>query len=244
MSKLDGLVIGGCSALRRIYRDHIRSTLEEPVLFIHLTGSRELIAERMAKRTGHCPAYRMLDILDEFTREAPMIRVKRKLSSIDVLDALTYLLILRGPPAFIRSDNGPEFVAQMVRDWIAAVGADTAFIEPRITLGERLLRKLQCPSAGRTAQRRDLLLHQGSRDRNAAKPSRLPEDDSDPQAQRTRHLLSPFLQSKVGPWVISKSVNFAGCSTRDLFQSSNLAQFLFQISHLGATGHESADLVM
>ena len=53
MSKLDGAVVGGCSALRRIYRDHIRNALGEPVLFIHLTGSRELIAERMAKRTGH-----------------------------------------------------------------------------------------------------------------------------------------------------------------------------------------------
>lgn len=59
-----------------------------------------------------------------------MIRVQRKLSSTDVVDALTDLFILRGTPAFIRSDNGPEFVAQKVRDWIAAVGAKTAFIEP------------------------------------------------------------------------------------------------------------------
>ena len=59
-----------------------------------------------------------------------MIRVKRKLNSTDVVDALTDLFILRGPPAFIRSDNGPEFVAQKVRDWIGAVGAKTAFIEP------------------------------------------------------------------------------------------------------------------
>src|SRR6056297_2793734 len=54
----------------------------------------------------------------------------RKLNSTDVLDALTDVFILRGPPAFIRSDNGPEFVAQKVRDWIAAVGAKTAYIEP------------------------------------------------------------------------------------------------------------------
>ena len=59
-----------------------------------------------------------------------MIRVKRKLNSTDVVDALTDLFILRGPPTFIRSDNGPEFAAQKVRDWIAAVGAKTAFIEP------------------------------------------------------------------------------------------------------------------
>ena len=59
-----------------------------------------------------------------------MIRVDRKLNSTDVLDALTDLFILRGPPEYIRSDNGPEFIAQKVRDWIAAVGAKTAYIEP------------------------------------------------------------------------------------------------------------------
>ena len=59
-----------------------------------------------------------------------MIRVKRKLNSFDVIDVLTDLFILRGPPAFIRYDNGPEFVAEAVRDWISAVGATTAYIEP------------------------------------------------------------------------------------------------------------------
>lgn len=59
-----------------------------------------------------------------------MICVERKLNSTNVVDALTDLFTLRGPPAFIRSDNGPEFVVQKVRDWIAAVGAKTAFIEP------------------------------------------------------------------------------------------------------------------
>ncbi len=49
---------------------------------------------------------------------------------MDVIDALTDLFLLRGPPQFIRSDNGPEFVAQPVRQWITAVGAETAFIEP------------------------------------------------------------------------------------------------------------------
>ena len=67
---------------------------------------------------------------DEFTRESLAIRVRRKLSSTDVIDVLTDLFILRGIPAYIRSDNGPEFVAEAVRRWIAAVGARTAFIEP------------------------------------------------------------------------------------------------------------------
>ena len=51
-------------------------------------------------------------------------------NSTGVVDTLTDLLILRGPPAFIRSDNGPGFIAQNVQDWIAAVGAKTAYIEP------------------------------------------------------------------------------------------------------------------
>ena len=58
------------------------------------------------------------------------IRVKRKLNSTDAVDALTDLFILRGIPACIRLDNGPEFVAQAVRDWIMVVGFKTAYIEP------------------------------------------------------------------------------------------------------------------
>lgn len=75
-------------------------------------------------------AFRMLCIIDEFTREALAIRVARRLRSTDVIDALSDLFILRGVPACIRSDNGPEFVAQALRDWIATVGARTAYIEP------------------------------------------------------------------------------------------------------------------
>ena len=81
-------------------------------------------------RTADGRVYRTLNIIDEYTREALMIRVDRKLNSTDVLDALTDLFILRGPPEYIRSDNGPEFIAQKVRGWIAAVGAKTAYIEP------------------------------------------------------------------------------------------------------------------
>ena len=81
-------------------------------------------------RTHEGRAYRTLNIIDEFTREALMIRVDRKLNSTDVVDALTDLFIQRGTPEFIRSDNGPEFIALKVRDWISAVGAKTAYITP------------------------------------------------------------------------------------------------------------------
>lgn len=81
-------------------------------------------------RTDDGKAFRTLNILDEFSRECLAIKVERKLNSTNVIDVLTDLFILRGPPAYIRSDNGPEFVAQAVRDWITAVGAKTAYIEP------------------------------------------------------------------------------------------------------------------
>ena len=84
----------------------------------------------MHHRTHDGRAFRTLNVLDEFTRESLAIRVRRKLSSTDVIDVLTDLFILRGIPAYVRSDNGPEFVAEAVRRWITAVGARTAFIEP------------------------------------------------------------------------------------------------------------------
>ena len=61
---------------------------------------------------------------------ANRIRINRKLKSSDVIDVLSDLFILRGVPEHVRSDNGPEFVAKAVQDWIAAVGAKTACIEP------------------------------------------------------------------------------------------------------------------
>jgi putative transposase len=71
----------------------------------------------------------MLNIVDEFTREALAIRVDRRLRSTDVIDTLADLFILRGIPGHIRSDNGSEFIATAVKGWIAAVGAKTAYIE-------------------------------------------------------------------------------------------------------------------
>ena len=81
-------------------------------------------------RTDEGRKYRMLNVIDEFTHEALAIRIDRKLNSIDVIDVLTDLFILRGTPEHVRSDNGPEFIAKAVQEWIAAVGARTAYIAP------------------------------------------------------------------------------------------------------------------
>ena len=72
----------------------------------------------------------MLNVIDEFTRECITIRVNRRLKATDVIDVLSDLFILRGVPTHIRSDNGPEFIARALREWIAAVGAKTAYIMP------------------------------------------------------------------------------------------------------------------
>ena len=74
--------------------------------------------------------FRMLNVVDEFTRECLAIRVARRLGAADVIDVLADLFITRGTPGHIRSDNGPEFAAVAVRGWITGVQASTAFIEP------------------------------------------------------------------------------------------------------------------
>ena len=81
-------------------------------------------------RTHEGRKYRMLNIVDEFTHECLAIRIARKLKSTDVIDVLSDLFILRGVPGHVRSDNGPEFVAKAVQEWIATVGAKTAYIAP------------------------------------------------------------------------------------------------------------------
>ena len=72
----------------------------------------------------------MLNIIDEYTRECLAIRVRRTIKANDVIDTLSDLFITRGTPRFIRSDNGPEFVAELLRTWLFNLGVTTAFIEP------------------------------------------------------------------------------------------------------------------
>ncbi len=103
---------GSCVRLRAGYVNHVWS-----YDFVH-------------HRTDDGRVFRTLNVLDEFSRECLAIRVKRKLNSTDVIDVLTDLFILHGVPAYIHSDNGPEFVAEAVRNWISVVGAKTAYIEP------------------------------------------------------------------------------------------------------------------
>jgi len=81
-------------------------------------------------RTRNGKAVRMLTLIDEYTRECLAIRAGRHFRSDDVLHCLTELFVRRGVPEHIRSDNGPEFTANAVRNWLGRVGVGTLFIEP------------------------------------------------------------------------------------------------------------------
>lgn len=72
----------------------------------------------------------MLTVIDEYTRGCLVIVVARRLTSDDVLQALTDLFVKRGPPEHMRSDNGRAFVAKVVRGWLGRIGVKTLFIEP------------------------------------------------------------------------------------------------------------------
>jgi transposase InsO family protein len=81
-------------------------------------------------RTHEGKAFRMLTVIDEYTRECLAIEVQRKLKSEDVLYRLSRLFVEKGAPDHIRSDNGPEFTAKAVRKWLGRVGVKTLYIEP------------------------------------------------------------------------------------------------------------------
>ncbi len=74
--------------------------------------------------------FRVLAILDEYTRQSLAIDVGRRMNHGSVLYRLTDLFTRRGIPDYIRSDNGSEFTAQNVREWLQAFGVKTLYITP------------------------------------------------------------------------------------------------------------------
>jgi transposase InsO family protein len=103
---------GSCIRRRPEYRNHV--------------WAYDFIADR----THDGRPLKMLAIVDEYTRECLAIIVQRRMKSIDVLQVLADLFVERGVPAHIRSDNGPEFTAESIREWLARVEVDALFIEP------------------------------------------------------------------------------------------------------------------
>ncbi|MEL6340443.1 MAG: IS3 family transposase, partial [Myxococcota bacterium] len=103
---------GSCVRLRPEHKDHVWAY------------------DFVQTRTSDGRPLRMLVIVDEYTRECLAIDVARTLKSDDVLERLAWLIATRGVPGHIRSDNGPEFTATAVREWLSKVGVKTLFIEP------------------------------------------------------------------------------------------------------------------
>ena len=81
-------------------------------------------------RTSDGRPLRILAVIDEYTRECLSLYVARRIRSADVLDQLYELFLTRGIPEYIRSDNGPEFAAHAVRNWLNRLDVTTLFIEP------------------------------------------------------------------------------------------------------------------
>src|ERR1039457_2541251 len=75
-------------------------------------------------------ALRVLVVIDEYTRECLALRVARRLGSLQVIETLADVMLVRGIPEHIRSDNGPEFIAEELRKWLSKVGTRTLYIEP------------------------------------------------------------------------------------------------------------------
>jgi len=103
---------GSCIRLRPEHKDHVWSY------------------DFVTARTADGRAFRILTIIDEYTRECLAILVARKIKAQDVIDVLFELFIFRGIPKHIRSDNGPEFTSKAVRKWLERLGVKTLFIEP------------------------------------------------------------------------------------------------------------------
>ena len=103
---------GSCVRLRPEHKDHVWSY------------------DFMIDRTTNGKAFKVLNIIDEYTRECLATLVDRKIKADDVIDQLFNLFVFRNIPEHLRSDNGPEFTARAVRKWLTRLGVKTLFIEP------------------------------------------------------------------------------------------------------------------
>lgn len=106
------LADGSCVRLRPQHRDHVWSY------------------DFVMARTSDGRSFRILTLIDEYTRECLALLVDRRITCQDVIDQLFNLFVLRGIPEHIRSDNGTEFTAREIRKWLSCLGVKTLFIEP------------------------------------------------------------------------------------------------------------------
>jgi len=135
---------GSCVRLRAAHRDHVWSY------------------DFVMDRTSEGRSFRMLTLIDEHTRECLAIDVARSLKSEDVLERLSDLFVRRGVPKYIRSDNGSEFTAYKVRDWLERVQVHTLLYRTGQSVGEWIHRELQREASRRATQLRVIRYLAGS----------------------------------------------------------------------------------
>jgi transposase InsO family protein len=132
--------------LKRVHRLWRREGLKVPQIQRkrrRLGSSENGRTRHRAERPNHVWSYdfvmdqtaegrrlKVLPVVDEYTRECLTIEVERSLVAEDVVSTREYLFEVRGVPEHIRSDNGPEFIAEAVRAWLARRGSKTLYIEP------------------------------------------------------------------------------------------------------------------
>jgi putative transposase len=132
--------------LKRVHRLWRREGLKVPQIQRkrrRLGQSENGCARRRSERPNHVWSYdfihdqtadgrglKLLPVVDEFTRECLTVEVERSMTAEDVVSTLEYLFEVRGVPDHIRSDNGPEFIAEAVKSWLARRGSKTLYIEP------------------------------------------------------------------------------------------------------------------
>jgi putative transposase len=112
LAKLEGTSENGCTRRRAESRDHVWSY------------------DFVMDETEDGRRLKMMPIVDEYSRECLSIEVERSITAEDVVETLASLFYRRGEPEFIRSDNGPEFIAKAIKRWLEASGVKTLYIEP------------------------------------------------------------------------------------------------------------------
>ena len=103
---------GSCVRLRPLHKNHVWSW------------------DFVMDRTDDGRVIKILTLIDEYTKEALAIYPARRIRANDVIDLFADVMVERGVPEYIRSDNGPEMIAKVLRNWLARVGTKTAFIMP------------------------------------------------------------------------------------------------------------------
>jgi transposase InsO family protein len=103
---------GSCIRLRPAYPNHVWSF------------------DFVETRTNNGRRLRLMTLIDEFSRRCLAIHVARRINALDVIETLADVMLFEGIPAYIRSDNGPEMVAKVLRQWLKGLGSKSLYIEP------------------------------------------------------------------------------------------------------------------